>query len=299
MAKYKRKVYSTQRDKLAIDIAKKLKAAGIISKQAKLHGGRYISREVLAKVREHQHAAALNYGTVKVSKEIARAAKERGYQVVQGNRIIGPKTPIFRKRLQAGSLTGVKPIKGGYMEEITLPHTIYDMRTLIEALGGDGINTLKQPGEMFAFKYKGAESYRTFKNSKALMDYLLHYKGVDRALASNRPEDLQEEFNNLVLFRLHPADERLVIPDAKERRRRNAERRAEAIRRGEYVIRRKRKSWSEKLANMPDWRATALREGKRKRAEAHRASLTGEELERYKEAAKARAKASRDKKKKG
>jgi hypothetical protein len=299
MAKNRRKPSAAQRERLNIDIAKYLKSVGIISKQAKLHGGHYISPTVLKRVREHTAAAKLNYTSVKVNKAIARAAKERGFQVVQGNRIIGPKTPIFRKRLQAGAITGVRPIKGGMMEELILPHTIYDLRTLINALGKDGIDTLKLPEEHFAFKYKGAESYRSFRNSKQLLDYLTHYVGIDAALKSNKTEDMQEQFNNLVIFRLHPYTVSENLPSVRERRDRRAMERAEAIRNGNYVIRRTKpgKSFADRLANMPDWKAAKIRAAKAAKAKAYRNKLTGDDLAKYRAKAAARAKISRERNK--
>lgn len=301
MAKNTRKPSRTQRDKLAISIAKKLKEAGIISKQAKLHGGHYISQKVLRRVKEHQAAARLNYGTVKVSKEIARAAKERGYQVVQGNRIIGPKTPSFRHRLQSGQVTGVKPVKGGFMEEVYLPHTIYDLRSLIENLDEGGIDTLKLPGEHFAFKYKGAESYRAFMNSADLLKYLQHYKGITTAIDSNKVEDLQEEFEAITLFRLHRDDIDHAIPNMKERQARKAQERRDAIARGEYVPRRTRKKTrSEYLDSIPKWKKERILAKAAEYDRNRRAALIAdpEKLNAYKAAAKRRAKASADRRKK-
>lgn len=254
-------------------MAVKLKKEGILSKQAKMHGGKYISKEVLAKVKKYQAAARLNYTTVKVDKKTAKAAKERGYQVVQGNRIIGPKTPKFRNRLKSGVITGVKPVKGGYMEEVTLPHTIYDMQSLIAS---DGIDTLKLDNEYFAFKYKGAESYRAFQNTQLMIDYILGYKSVAAALNTQKPEDLQEEFSNFTVFRLHPDDVGRVIPNMKQRRKNASERRAKAIREGKYVVRKNKsnKSWSEKLESVPQWKAEKMKAAKRAAAAKRRASMS-------------------------
>lgn len=195
-------------------MAKILKERGIISKQAKLHGGHFISRGVLNKVREYENAARLGYKAVPVSRAVARAAQERGYQVVQGNRIIGPSTPQFRNRLKSGLLTGVKPVKGGYMEEVTLPHNVYDMRTLVEQLQS-GIDTLKMPDEQFAFKYKGHESYRAFMNSEDMLEKLMQYKPIIGALSG---ETLEDEFQNLVIFRLHRNDISRVMISEKARK---------------------------------------------------------------------------------
>lgn len=247
MSKNSRKPSAAQRDKLAIEIAKRLKKAGVLSKQAKLHSGRYISKEVLRKVRQYQDIARLNYGTVKVSKEIAQAAKERGYAVVQGNRIVGPKTAQFRNRLRSGAVTGVKPVTGGYMEEVILPHTVADIPSLMGQLES-GIDTLKLPNEQFAFKYRGNESYRSFMNSKQLYEYLQHYKGFSQQSMSEKPEDQQEDFDAITIFRLHPNDVPFNLPTIRERKKRAAERKAEKIKAGLWVTRRsKPKSLQERM----------------------------------------------------
>lgn len=288
MAKSKRKISAAQRDKNLISIAKKLKKSGILSKQTKLHSGQYISRGVLAKVRQYESIAALNYGAVKVPKSIAKAAKDRGYEVVQGNRIIGPKTPTFRNRLKKGEITGVKPVRGGYMEEVTLPHSIYDLRSLVNKLGEGALDSFKLPNERFAFRYKGNESYRTFADSEELLEYLNHYKGIVGAL-SDRPEDLQEEFDSLTFFRLHPNDTEYLIrgPSARER-----DRRAKGPRQRKY----KYKSREE----MSIRALYLLREKEKEKGAKRREKLLSDpvKLAEYKDRAKKRAKASRERAKK-
>lgn len=277
MSKNKRRIASTQRDKIAIQVAKELKKAGILSKQANLHSGKYISRGVLQKVKEYRAAADLGYKAVTVSKATAKAAKERGYQVVQGNRIIGPATPQFRNRLKAGALTGVKPVRGGLMEEVTLPHTVMDMHSLVAQLE-DGIDTLKLPDEYFAFKYKGAESYRAFMNTDDLLEYLKHYKGIFSPNGSLKAEDLQEEFDALTIFRLHRHDIRANI--------RGPGRRPKAP-----SSNRNRKSLAEKLETMHPDRAARIRKKMAAKSAAQREARMANPvaLERYKEKARVRA----------
>lgn len=248
MSKNKRKIGTAQRDKYNISVAKKLKQAGIISKQAKLHSGKYISRGVLAKVREYEAAANLGYRAVTVTKEIARAAKERGYQVVAGNKIIGPNSNTFRARLKGGTITGVRPVKGGMMEEVSLPHNVMDMQSLVAQLQ-DGIDTLKMPEEHFAFKYHGNESYRTFMSSHELIEYMMHYRNIFDKTGSLKAEDLQEEFAEFKIFRLHPSSIRQNIPGPTFRRKRAEKKRREAIARGEAVPKRG-KTWAERMASM-------------------------------------------------
>lgn len=298
VAKTKRKISASQRDKIAIEYAKELKRRGILSKQTKLHGGRYVSRAVLKKVEQYKHQVALGYKAYVVPKSVAQAAKERGYQVVQGNRVIGPTSQSFRNRIKSGAITGIKPVKGGFMEEVTLPHSVYDMRTLMEQLE-EGIDTLKLPQEQFAFKYHGAESYRAFMNTQQLLDYLNHYKSF-AGIASAKPEDLQEEFNAFTIFRLHPNAVNLNIRTVTQRKVQRKQERMEAIKRGEYVGNpRKRMSRAERLERMhPNQRLAFAKREREKEEKNKRKRAANPELDRaYKERAKARAKVSRDRKK--
>jgi len=293
VAKSKRKASAAQRDKTNILIAKVLKQKGVISKQAKLHSGQYISKEVLAKVRKYQDIARLDYTTVKVSKEIAKAAKERGYEVVQGNRIVGPKSTQFRNRIKKGEITGIKPVKGGYMEEVQLPHSIYDMRGLVEQLQ-EGIDTLKLPNEQFAFKYKGNESFRAFMNTQQLLDYLMHYKGIESAINSGKAEDLQEEFDSISIFRLHPNDIHRALPNQKERKKRSQERRKERIKSGELIVH--RKSRSERMARLAPGQVARIlkKDAEKQRRKREALQSDPKALKAYREKAAKRAKKSRD-----
>lgn len=273
MAKYKRKPSAAQRDKVVIETAKKLKKAGILNKNANLHSGNYVSRDVLRKVRQYSDFAALNYKAVSVSKKTAQAAKERGFAVVAGNKIIGPSTPQFRNRLKKGELTGVRPIKGAYMEEVVMPHTVYDLYTLVQQLE-DGIDTLKMPDEVFAFKYHGNESRRTFKTTDEMLDYMRNYKGITAGIESLKPEDQQEQFENLIVYRLSRKFEALNIPTDKQRRARREKQRLEDARNGIYKPRKYAKTKSSRQAiaerkgpvNGPKWLAEQLKKDADKRA---------------------------------
>lgn len=278
MAKSKRKPSAAQRDKSNIAVAKYLKDVGIISKQAKLHGGHYISKEVLRKARDYADAAALKYGTVKVSKQVAQRAKERGFQVVQGNRVIGPRTPTFRNRAIAANKAvkqgeepnffGVKPIKGGYWEEVELPHDIYDLHSLI-AKGS--IDSLKMPEEQFAFKFYGNESYRTFNTTQQLINELAKYKSINDAMQFVKPEEAAEAFKHLAIVRIRPGGTRAFAPSPKERERRRKERQKEANKKRSY--RRSAKT----IENLSKKEADRLRKKWAKKATKRRKAMSPEE----------------------
>lgn len=297
MAKSKARISAAQRDKNVIEAAKLLKAKGLISKQAKLHSGRFVSRGVLKKVKDLQHVAALDYVGVKAPKSVIKAAKERGY-MVSNNRIIGPKSTSFRNRITKGELTGIKPVKGGYMEEVILPHTVMDMYALVEQLE-TGIDSFKLPGEQFAFKFHGAESYRAFRDSADLLEYLKHYKSIFLPNGSLKTEDLQDEFDAFTIFRLHPADIGYNIRgrDERERQKRAARARGE----GRSNDRRSaRLTLAQKIDRMEPARAERYR---KKLAEKKAVRLAERmkdpaKAQAYKDAAKERAKRSYENRKK-
>jgi hypothetical protein len=292
MAKRKPSIRPSQRDKSVIEAAKLLKKAGILSKQTKLHSGKYVSRGVLAKVRQFQHVAALDYIGVKVDKKTLQAAKERGYQVANG-RVIGPKNTEFKKRISSGVVTGIKPVKGGFMEEVILPHTVMDMYALVEQLE-TGIDTYKMPHEQFAFKFYGVESRRAFRDSAHLLEWLKHYKSIFSPNGSLKAEDLQEEFDALTIFRLHPNDVSYNIRSGALREKQ----RKEKIARGEGRTY-QRRSLSEKLADMDENRAKRIRARMAKRSQEQREKRAADpaKYEEYKAKARERAARSYDKRK--
>lgn len=221
MAKSKTKISSTQRDKLVIARAKALKKAGILSKNAKLHGGQYVSKSVLKKVREYSSLIDYGYKAHPAPKDVVKAAKERGFQTIGGTKVVGPSTPKFRGNLKKGVLTGVQPLRRGYMETIDLPHSIYDLHQLYEAMGDEGLNSLKNDDEMFAFSFHGnmqRANVRPFKDTQTLREYLFQYKGIQEALASNSAESMTAELNAISLIRIRNEDQHLFIPRPSQRR---------------------------------------------------------------------------------
>jgi membrane-associated HD superfamily phosphohydrolase len=123
----------------------------------------------------------------------------------------------------------------------------------------EGIDTLKLPNEQFAFKYRGNESYRSFIDTKALYEYLQHYKGFSSQSMSTKPEDMQEDFDAITIFRLHPNTVNENLPTIRERKARAAQRRAEKIARGEWIVRRtKPKSIQDRMRNWDQKRIDAF-----------------------------------------
>lgn len=259
MAKRKAKPSAAQQDKIAIEIAKKLKRKGILSKQTKLHGGKYISRGVLKKVVEYQSYASGSYRLLDVSKakkkvDIAQARLE-GYTVIGRNKLIIPNNKKFAERiLNEGLLSGVKPVKGGQMSEVHMPFTPENMVQLMRDMeeNEELLDAMKLEDERFAFQIWdegiGGMSTRAFRDTYEMRKHFQHYNPKIPVGA-------------VKFFRLHRDDEDLFIPDIKERERINREnrirKRTSQDRRGPSGRKMTRMQWLDEY--FPD-RANALRD---------------------------------------
>ena len=268
--KFKNKL---QYNKDAIAVARILKKKGILSKAAKLHGGKYISYNVLKKVNALQHLQTGEYRAVTVSKEIASRAKLEGYQTIFGNRIVVPNDTEFIKRVKGGAISGVKPVRGGFMSEVTIPFTADNVGDLLNRLQTETLDDLKLPGERFAFKFGGNMSYRSFVDSATMRNYLEHYK-QDAAMEA------------LTVFRLHPSDEPTFINASREFRRKNKTRhRRDGTGRTAY---------QRKVEGMSDARRERYLAELAEKARTRRAAIMADPVKgpMYKERARARARIS-------
>lgn len=274
MAKSKRPASAAQRNKLAISLASILKKKGVISKQAKLHGGRYISRAVLKKVNAFQHLADDRYKVVKVKKEYIKRAKELEYQTVFGNKIVVPNEPEFIKRVKRGDITGVKPLKGGFMSEVRVPFTADNIGELTMSDDLSALEELRAPGEQFAFSFEGAMSFQAFPTVEKMRKWLEHYK-QDTPITA------------LVIYRLRPEDVDDFIPSKEERERARGKRK-----------RRSQERRPRQTFKTPEQLARAQRKNK-VAYEKQRARILGDpvQLEKYRERARERARVSYQKRK--
>jgi len=282
MAKNKRKISSTQRDKLAIETAKILKKKGVLSKQTKLHGGKFISRAVLKKVQEFQHVARPDYRALKVTKDYAKKAKEEGYQVVQGNRVIVPADHDFVKRVKKGIISGLKPVKGGFMSEITIPFTAENVHELTNKLQYESLDDLKLDHEQFAFSFHGNMSYRAFLDTDTMRKYLEHYKQ-------------DEKIRAVKVYRLHPSDVSTFIKGREYRERMKRQTRTRTVQdRRAPTGKRTYSERMERLEKVAPNRAAKVREKAAKKSVEQRAKLLSDpaKLEAYRAKGRERARVS-------
>jgi hypothetical protein len=286
VAKRTRKVYSTQRDKSVIETAKYLKRVGALSPKANLHSGKYVSRNVLKKVRELRFVESANYTTIKVSKAVAQRDKELGYTVLRGNRVVAPKQDRrYREALKRGEPAGVIPLRQGVMEVVPLPHDAFSIRQMLEH--PEEFDRLKNPNEVFGTRFFGNMGYNTFPNTETARrewdKYLVKLAAWER---SRKFRDDAEEVEAFVVVRMRPEDTRAFIANREER---------ERARRGEKV-RRSGKSRRKVVprAEMLKAKQTRLREYDRERKRLARQNMSDAERARQSELSKIRMRRFRD-----
>lgn len=281
MAKLKRKPSEAQRNKNSIEIAKYLKKVGALSKQTNLHGGRYISKGVLKKVRELEFMASNRYKAAKVSKSYLEKAREQGYQIVN-NRVIVPTTRDVQKRLDAGLVVGVIPVKGGHIESVVTPYD--NLASLMRAMQNGELDRLKLPEEQFMFSLYGNMSYGGLRDSEHLAEYLRRYDSAIDAL-NGRPEDMTEYVRNLTIFRINRTDVTRYANRGENRGKTKSKKRR-------YADREKRLEQMGQIANERRLKQRALNQAN------YRAKLSPEKVAAQKEANRLREKARRDAQKK-
>ncbi len=262
MAKSRRKPSASQRDKFAIEEAKILKAKGVLSKQTKLHGGRFISKAVLKRTKELKHLAfnvhgeKPSYVAIKVSRAQARQAIAEGYQVVGGGtRVVVPKEHDMIARVRRGELAGIVPVKGGFKSEVTIPFNPENSQELMEWLQSGDLEKHKLANEMFMFTFHGSTSRRGFNTAEQMRQYLEHYKQ-------------DELMKALKIFRLHPDDQiKLIDIERVSKARGNSTNRGRQDARGNYGTR--RSTYRERMERLERSAPLAYKRAKKREAEKH------------------------------
>lgn len=174
MAKKTRKTKRSSnlvRDKELVALAKTAKRHGLISKQAKLHGGKAISRKTAKHVRELEWRIRAGHVAQPVSKKTLEAYKRAGVATA-GGKVIRPPGRKAAEAIRHGEIIEVRPNLGNGEQYIS--------RT--KAVGGREIHELLKnppplkPGEYYSYKYGNARKYYT--NAESMQKDLEKYVDV-------------------------------------------------------------------------------------------------------------------------
>lgn len=279
--------------KYFIQQARIAKKRGLISKQTKLHGGKFLSNKVLNKIIDIDPLIEAGYVGHKAPRKTVQEARKKGYKV-QGNLIVGPSAAKpegrrFKKALAEGKIAGVKPVSAGHMEIVEMPYGITDLRDMIAKYhtNPELLDDLKTEDEMFLFKIYGNESYLPFIDTKSMLDYFLKYRSIFDAAGDIRVALLEDTFEAFQVFRFNPQDTYRFIRSGRERNKARAMRMQGQDRRP-----RDRKQINEA-------RQTFIRDQERRRKKMERKEMKGTELEQYRAAARERMRKLRAAKKPG
>lgn len=288
MAKSKRRPSSNQRDKANIEAAKRLKSMGLLSKNTKLHGGKFISQRALKRVHDLQWIIQNNSRAIKVNKAFASEADRQGMIVLRsGGRqfTVVPNKPTEVRRARRGIVSGVVPVPGGQMYAVKLPYDT--MSDFVDAVRSGELDAFKDPKEHFGFTYFGNMSRRSFRDSKELREWLERYDFLEW-VEGDMSDNLQKAYANFHLYRMlpnnwNPSDFVMREEFRRDRKRSMQQQHDERIR--------GRKS--RRIADMSEARAEQIREADKDRKKVSRDRMKSNDPARYAAMLKANAERAR------
>ena len=232
--------------------------------------------------------------SVKVSKDAAQRYKAQGYDV-KGGRVIVPVLKNEKAYSRGGKLFVKVTGSNGHYTRVDLGFDKRNLNKWAEQLEKAQLNLKRD--EVLAFQFGGHNSYRAFEDledqtaAEQMIEYLSRYDSFLEAMSAG--EAAQEGLiEGIVIFRItRNKDGRVIRPPENEHiKARDA---AREERRKEMSRRRYDRFLSNMSAEQErrylDEKATAERD---RRARMRRSDADG--IEKYKEAAKARAKKSRE-----
>lgn len=177
---------------------KVLKSKGLVSKRVDARKQRP-TRYMRAKVKQLApilHGEAVG---VKVRPDLLKKYKEAGFNIVN-RRVIVEKTPEEISRTRKGLPLLRRHLGGEFAQERLVlpfgPRNIDDFRAKVSA-DPRAFDSLKEPGDLFAFKLFGNNSLSTFDDIVSLLEYLEHYQ----VFSSYHKE---EAWTSLQFFRVAP-----------------------------------------------------------------------------------------------
>lgn len=250
------------------------------------------SKYLKSQVKRFRNVLRGEAAPVKVSKATAKQLKARGFDIKNGRAVV-PHLPGEKVRMARGSFKVVTPTRdGGKIEKLDLALDPDDIVQWIDDLRNNRMRV--GDDEELMFQMRGYNSLRGFGKigrggkspQEQMADYLEGYKIV-QSTADGRTDD-QETIDSIVIFKVKRGNRPSPNPGVEYRDEETRRRYRDRARRSREL----------RLGRMSD---KSYDEYTRERAEnekKRRASMTDEERKAYKEKAKARAKASRDKRKK-
>jgi hypothetical protein len=221
MAKGKRKSNRRPVDPRRVAQAKQAKRLGLISKRAKVAGGK-LSRAVekktealrglglvsdfMATPRGIVKVAPPSNVAIKAKKSLVQAAQALDFNTL-GNRIVAPSDQKSRvtRALKKGKLGGVKRLGPGQLEIVPLASLgITDFEGLRQRLlKGNFSGTVKNPDEFFNFYFYGTPSRNItgFRDDKELYEYLQRYRQIGDPDGEVDLSEEQDAFFNFELVK--------------------------------------------------------------------------------------------------
>lgn len=137
----------------------------------------------------------------KVSKSEARKLRAAG-QTVVNDKLILRAEPGTRRDYKAGKIH-TKPLEKEGFERIEFPVPYRNLAQWLRTARNDpALENLKRPGDRWAFRYFGNNSYDTYADLDAMLADLERYESTEEAIDDGDEEGMREVYRNVELFRV-------------------------------------------------------------------------------------------------
>jgi hypothetical protein len=234
---------------------------------------------------------------VKVSRTTLANLKKRGIDVKSGRAII-PHQPGEKVRATRGTYKVVTPVKGGRIQRLDLALDVDDINQWLDDLSN---NRYKIPkGDQLAFQFRGYNSLRGYTDlpsktaQEQMAETLMGYSLVKDAMMGKfyDGEDDSDVIEGIVIFKTERLGER-PAPNPEAYRKHEQDEAARAAYRERQRLEREAR-----LGRMSEKSFKEYRKDRAAEERERRSKLSDAEKEAYRAKAKARAKKSRDQRKK-
>ena len=181
------------------DLAK-LKKAGLVDKSLNVRSAKP-TPALTRKINKYKDVVSGDAKVYTVSKSQASKLKATG-QTVVGNKLVLRAEPGTTAEYKKG-LIHIKPIGDQGFERIVFPVPFKNLRQwLRDAKKDPSLQNLKLPGDRFAFRYFGNNSYDTFSDIDLLIEKLERYENTEESLEEGSEEAQREVYRNIEIVRV-------------------------------------------------------------------------------------------------
>jgi hypothetical protein len=162
-----------------------LKKKGVVPKSVDARS-QVITRHYKEQIKKNLAIIEGRETTVKLSKAKIQEYKSGGHRTVGHNRVIVQKQQGEKVRVSHGEVYVTRKLKNGETSRVVLPVSFNRLDHWINGAEDPYLESLKNKGESFAFRYFGNNSVATFHNFEQMRRQFEKYKSFTGAIEKGR-----------------------------------------------------------------------------------------------------------------